>query len=158
MAEPSLHSHLSDPSLTPLLTTARSQSTISSLTSLTSTALTAHSTSHRLNMGAPCRLLVEDPDRLVLTSFLSPQSLRVDADSSVSGVASEAETHGTEGDRQREEGSKDEEPGPPMLVALVSAPVGEGKEARRAAARLEKVGRELQKEWTANGEGTAEAG
>lgn len=158
MSEPTLHSHLSDTSLTPLLTTARSQTTLSSLASLTSTAITAHSTSLRLNMGPPRRLLVEDPDRLVLTSFLLPPRSRGDADSSIGGAASEAETNGTEGDRKREEENKDEELRPPMLVALVSAPASEGKEARRAVARLEKVGREFQKEWTANGEAVAEVG
>lgn len=111
-------------------------------------------------MGLPRRLLVEDHDRLVLTSFLSPPSSREDAESSIggAGTASESEADGTEEDRKREEESKDGEPGPPMLVALVTAPTSEGKEARKAVARLEKVGRELQKEWAASGEDTAEVG
>lgn len=155
MSDPALHSHLSDPSLTPLLTTARSQSSLSTLTSLTSTALTAHTTTLRLNMGTPRRLLVEGPDHLVLTSFLAPQDAKPE-DSSASDP-SEA-TESAEGDTKMEDAGKEDEVGPPMLVALVSAPAAEGREAGRAAARLEKVGREFQREWSADGEGPAETG
>ena len=157
MSEPSLHSHLSDPSLTPLITTARSETALSSLTSVTSTALTAYSTTLRLDMGAPRRLLVETPDRLVLTSFLSPRHARAETES-CAGAGSESEANGTESDKKQEEESRTEGTGPPMLVALVSARAGDGRAARGAAARLEKVGRELQMEWTADRENPAGTG
>ncbi|KAL1894116.1 hypothetical protein Cpir12675_003804 [Ceratocystis pirilliformis] len=56
---PNLSQHLSDPSLTPLLTSACSQPTLESLTALASAALTADAALAHLDMGAPLRILVE---------------------------------------------------------------------------------------------------
>lgn len=153
-SDTTLHTHLSDPSLTPLLTSARDPATLSSLTSLTSTALTAHSTSLRLEMGAPRRMMVEYPDGVVLTSFLKPEGKVAEGEREGEGCG-EANGEGEEGQAQRE-GSGDEGTDPPMLVGIVSASAGEGAEARRVAARLENVGKQFQKEWVAEGQGSGE--
>lgn len=42
--------------------------------------------------------------------------------------------------------------GPPVLIGVVvAASSDDAREARRAAARLERIGREIQKEWAAQG-------
>lgn len=165
--DPTLHTHLSDPSLTPLLTSARDPQALASLTSLTSTSLTAHSTSLRLDMGTPRRLMVEYPDGVVLTSFIRPEEKKVaegeDGEGDVNGTEREEARGGREGgvgtagdmERQRE-GAGDEGADPPMLVGVVSASPGEGGEARRVAARLENVGRQFQREWAAEGQNSGE--
>jgi hypothetical protein len=69
---------------------------------------------------------------VVMQSFLRPN-----AEATANGATTEQEAHG-----QQEEA--------PMLVGIVvGATADDGKDARRAAARMERVGRQFQKEWIA---------
>ncbi|ROT41540.1 hypothetical protein SODALDRAFT_331287 [Sodiomyces alkalinus F11] len=74
---PTLSIHLSDRNLNPILTSARSETQLDALTSLTSTSLTAHAAAQRLALGHPQRLIVEHGpgNPVVLTSYLDPAAL-----------------------------------------------------------------------------------
>jgi hypothetical protein len=84
-----------------------------------------------------------NPSPVVINSFISPAVRQEGAD-------------GDEGEGIGED-EADEMSGPPLLVGIVVAPDGEGsaKEARRAAGRLERVGREVQAFWVDEGQNGA---
>lgn len=105
-----------------------------------------------------------DGGPLVLNSFIEPVSSSA-AEEDVSAldvdgkVGDEAEDNGASngegsgganrgGDGPEGDGGDVEDP--PMFVAVVvGASAEDGREARRAAARLERVARDFQREWTA---------
>ncbi|KAJ1326661.1 DUF5308 domain-containing protein [Microdochium nivale] len=70
---PDLALHLSDRTLTPLVSSARDQNRHDALASLSHTALYAHLTAQRLGFGKPKRIIVEHANNgpLVLQSFIS---------------------------------------------------------------------------------------
>lgn len=84
-----------------------------------------------------------NPDPVVINSFISPP-------------ARQEGPNPDEGERIGED-EADETNGPPLLVGIVIAPDGEGnvKEARRAAGRLERLGKELQAFWLEEGQNGA---
>ncbi|RDA83150.1 hypothetical protein CP532_3184 [Ophiocordyceps camponoti-leonardi (nom. inval.)] len=186
---PSLAIHLSDLTLTPLISS--SSSNLESLTSLASSAIVSHTSAHRAHLGRPQRIMVEYPDRgpVLLYSYLDPldaalSSRNPDASSSPPSpcssplppssssssyfpddAAAVISKHGrpnpnqgrshkneTEPDVRRDNhahDSKAQEPAPFLVGLVVAASPDDAPEARRAAARLERVGREFQREWTA---------
>ncbi|KAJ8062384.1 hypothetical protein OCU04_008927 [Sclerotinia nivalis] len=84
-SNPNLALHLTDSSLTPLLSTSSSSTSstsrtnlaqIQSLTTLTSTALSAYNSSLHLNLGTPQRIIVETAPSgpILLHSFIAPAS------------------------------------------------------------------------------------
>ncbi|KAI1650182.1 uncharacterized protein F4817DRAFT_328500 [Daldinia loculata] len=205
---PHLSLHLTDRSLTPLITSApRSPSRLEALTSLSHAALSAHESALRLGLGAPLRVMVEHADSgpIVLQSFLradtspSPTSTTTTTNdtnintnppstsASSSSTAADPDpnpnsepTNGTPNsptspvDRRLQQlqfpadavdGAPEPEDAntPPMLISVVVAPsADEARDARRAAARLERVGRAIQAQWaevqTAQDEGAGDAG
>ncbi|KAK1633909.1 hypothetical protein BDP81DRAFT_451865 [Colletotrichum phormii] len=182
---PSLALHLTDRALNPILTSAHSQSQLEALTSLTTTSLIAHAAANRFSLGPAQRIIVEHGpgSPVVLASFLNGadalpnsggersvpsasaaanKSSSRPVSSGVAGAAPIAESSSAAGASARavpETGKLGEEPenAAPMLVGMVVAATGEeAMEARRAAGRLERVGREFQREWAAE-EGTGDA-
>ncbi|KAI5926946.1 hypothetical protein F4810DRAFT_417676 [Camillea tinctor] len=218
---PSLSLHLTDRSLTPLITSSRTPSQHQSLTSLSHTALSALESAQRLGLGVPQRIMVEHAPQhqhqhssggpVLLQMFLasstpsfpssapggigsgsgtsddhasgstrtSTSQLRTGieptAASASSAAAQQLSSLSLSGEPARlrggatldndpsdEEGGEEEEEGgggvgvgeedadaPPMLLGVVVAPTAdEALEARRAAAKLERVGREIQARWT----------
>lgn len=166
---PTLSLHLSDVTLTPLITSASSQSHLESLTALTSSALSSQTAAQRLGLGRPQRLMVEYPERgpVVLHSYLDPRDT---AEATVAGNNNAAaavssrpgsapgSSHGPDS-RSEPPSTKDDprsEDAAPLLVGVVVAgSADEAREARRASARLERVGREFQKEWVAESQDRA---
>ncbi|KAI0142262.1 hypothetical protein GGR57DRAFT_486274 [Xylariaceae sp. FL1272] len=202
---PHLSLHLTDRALTPLITSSRSQSQLSSLTSLTSTSLTAHETVLRLGLGTPQRIMVEHGNGpVLLQTYITPQpqpqpppssheqstTNPTDEDPEPSQAAahlaslslSPSENQPSNSTHQGalslaaesrlgadlststlRDGAEAEEPhtlfldsptgtedesSPPMLVGIVVAPSSdEALDARRAAAKLDRVGREIQERW-----------
>lgn len=144
---PTLSLHLSDVTLTPLITSSSSQSHLESLTSLTTSALTSQTAAQRVNLGRPQRIMVEYPDRgaVVLQSYLDPRD--TDERTTVNGDTNSS-ANAEDGNATRDEARSED--AAPMLVGLVVAgSADDAREARRAAVRLERVGREFQKEWAA---------
>ena len=179
---PDLSLHLTDSTLTPLITSSSSPSHLDSLTSLASTALTSHSAVARVNLGAPQRIMVEYPDRgaVILQSYIDPlqhhhrrhhqqdeeeeqqqpsssesRPLSPQSSSASRPVSSRAGHYRPGRDSQPSSPTvaatataMDPEDAPPRLVGVVVAGSADQTcEARRAAARLERVGRAFQREW-----------
>ena len=184
---PDLSLHLTDSTLTPLITSSSSPSHLDSLTSLASTALTSHSAVTRVNLGAPQRIMVEYPDRgaVILQSYIDPlqhhhhrrrrrrhhqeeegeeedqqpsssESRPLSPQSSPSRPVSSRAGHYHPGHGSQPSSptaaasatTTDREDAPPRLVSVVVAgSADQTREARRAAARLETVGRAFQREW-----------
>ena len=193
---PTLSLHLTDLTLTPLISSSSSQSHLESLTSLATTALTGQAAIQRINLGAPQRVMVEYPDRgaLVLQSYLDPAASIASATTTTTTAShhssSRPETphqgHHSRPDTANGDGGgggggdlrvgsshgKGKSPArqpeavispedaPPMLVSVVVAgSADQAHEARRAAEKLERVGREFQREWLedSSGRGNEEA-
>lgn len=72
---PDLALHLSDRTLTPLVTSARDQQQHDALASLSHAALYAHQTAQRLGFGKPKRIIVEHNNGgpLILQTFIAPE-------------------------------------------------------------------------------------
>ncbi|KAI8300206.1 hypothetical protein K4K61_009953 [Colletotrichum sp. SAR11_59] len=181
---PSLALHLTDRALNPILTSAHSQSQLEALTSLTTTSLTAHAAANRFSLGPAQRIIVEHGpgSPVVLSSFLNgadalPNGGETSAAASAAAAAAATSDNTPTASRPATSGpssataatpggaaqgaadtkTDDTENAAPMLVGVVVAATGEeAMEARRAAGRLERVGREFQREWAAE-EGTAAA-
>ncbi|KAH6899744.1 hypothetical protein B0T10DRAFT_554316 [Thelonectria olida] len=165
---PSLSLHLSDVTLTPLITSAASQSHLESLTQLTSSALSSQTAVLRLGLGRPTRLMVEYPDRgpVVLHSYLDPRDAAAAA-SAEGPPASAAPGNGngtahpgttppsteTAPSSAVDDPNRSEDAAPMLVGVVVAGSADDTKEARRAAARLERVGREFQREWVAETQG-----
>ena len=182
---PTLSLHLTDHTLTPLISSSSSQSHLESLTSLATTALTSQTAIQRVNLGAPQRIMVEYPDRgaLVLQSYLDPAAAAAvpahatsspvqpmtpqqshsrpgttngDAAGEGEGGPSTSVSNGRIDDlaKKLESSTLAPEDAPPMLVSLVVAgSADQASEARRAAEKLERVGREFQREWLSDSAG-----
>lgn len=157
---PSLALHLVDRSLTPLITSAQSQQQAQALVGLSQTALGAHETAQRLGLGIPQRIMVEHASNgpVLLQSFLNPGSAQSPqgAQSSINGQrprgtsaqGSSGHDHISTllGDSEATEA--EDVNAPPLLIGTVIAPTSDAVlESRRAAARLERVGREVQAKW-----------
>ncbi|KAF4125665.1 hypothetical protein GMORB2_0909 [Geosmithia morbida] len=163
---PTLSLHLTDSALTPLITSSSSPTHLDSLTSLASTALTSHTAASRVNLGCPQRIMVEYPDHgaVVLQSYIDPHqhhahdhhnqpssSSSSRSASSIVGAARPSSAFAaatTATPALRSYTTPDPDDAPPRLVSVVVAgSADQAREARRAAARLERLGRDFQREW-----------
>ncbi|RFU72289.1 hypothetical protein TARUN_9968 [Trichoderma arundinaceum] len=152
---PTLSLHLTDLTLTPLITSSSSPTHLESLTSLTSSAITSQTTAQRANLGRPQRIMVEYPDSgaVVLQSYLDPRESGGGCGHS-SGSESGSkykDDHDHDGDPDPVRAAADDAVAPVLIGVVVAASSDDAREARRAAARLERIGREFQKEWAAQG-------
>ncbi|KAL6810869.1 hypothetical protein GGI42DRAFT_200371 [Trichoderma sp. SZMC 28013] len=156
---PTLSLHLTDLTLTPLITSSSSPTHLESLTSLTSSAITSQTTAQRANLGRPQRIMVEYPDSgaVVLQSYLDPRESG--GGRSESGSVSKYKhdhDHDADADADADPDDAtartgDDAVAPVLIGVVVAASSDDAREARRAAARLERLGREFQKEWAAQG-------
>lgn len=160
---PNLALHLVDRSLTPLVTSARRQQQAQALVGLSQTALGAHETVQRLGLGVPQRIMVEHAPNgpVLLQSFLNPGPAASSApgvpqpSSAVNGQRSRGTAQGSSGHdhistllADPEAVEPEDANSPPLLIGTVIAPTSDAVlESRRAAARLERVGREVQAKW-----------
>lgn len=192
---PTIAVHVSDETLTPLLSSSHSTQTSESdvavpqaqaLNALTTTSITAYETARRLGLGLPQRLIIETTsDGPVLLqsylhpSFITPRNLLNNVDSgneldelldvgrpstgtseqtTINGVSNAGgpsppltngfgDDHGATAESQ----SGDETIGiqlPPMLFATVVIPrPSDLTEGRTVAMRMERMGRQFQREW-----------
>ncbi|POR32598.1 Uncharacterized protein TPAR_07182 [Tolypocladium paradoxum] len=143
---PTLSIHLSDLTLTPLITSSSSPSHLESLTSLTSSALSSQIAAQRAHLGRPQRIMVEYPDAgaVVLQSYLDPRESPSAERNNPGGLL-----HKVGGDDGA--ATRPDDAAPVLVGVVVAGSSDDAREARRAAARLERVGREFQKEWAAQG-------
>ena len=155
----SLSLHLTDRTLTPILSSARDNNPErqAGLDALASTALATYASALRLELGNPVRVMVEFENNgpVVLSSLLDPEAV-VPPAPFVNGTQDlERKLDGApgvqaEGDEEEErmgvsEASHTSSHTIPMLLGVVVAPDGDrAGEARRAASRLERVGRQFQ--------------
>ncbi|KAI9172459.1 hypothetical protein HJFPF1_01961 [Paramyrothecium foliicola] len=141
---PTVSLHLTDVTLTPLITSSSSPSHLESLTSLAHSALTSQAAVQRANLGRPQRIMVEYPDRgaVVLQSYLDPHDTAV---SSSASAAVEPQPSHVAGDASRQ----DDAAAPTLIGVVVAGSADDTREARRAASRLERAGRVFQREWVA---------
>ncbi|EPE30408.1 hypothetical protein GLAREA_03375 [Glarea lozoyensis ATCC 20868] len=168
--------HLTDLTLTPILSSSQSsnsippptsspnQTTAQALTQLTTTALTAYNLSQRLALGPPQRILISTTSGAsILHSYLtqppsvstqipSPlpasQSIVSSARLDLRPLSADTNVDGENGEQPWRNGVEDERRQVPMLIATVIAPrAGEAGEGRRMAARLERIGRVVQRDW-----------
>ncbi|KAF4339790.1 hypothetical protein FBEOM_6264 [Fusarium beomiforme] len=160
---PTLSLHLSDVTLTPLITSASSQSHLEALTALTSSALSSQTATQRLGLGHAQRLMVEYPDRgpVVIHSYLDPRDAVDTTTNNAAATASSrpgsasGSSHGPESRAPRSASAlshddpRSEDAAPLLIGVVVAGSADEAREARRASIRLERVGREFQKEWAA---------
>ncbi|KAL7623027.1 hypothetical protein AAE478_006706 [Parahypoxylon ruwenzoriense] len=160
---PHLSLHLADRALAPLITSARTSSHLDALTSLSHGALSAYESASRLGLGTPQRILVEH-------EHAGPVLLHSAARDNDTGETEPPSAITTQQQQQLQQlqlrtatldiddVDDDDDDGtahtptnanaPPMLVSVVVAPgADEARDARRAAARLEHVGREVQSRW-----------
>lgn len=125
-----------------------------SLAHLTATALTAYDTAKRLDRGAPLRTMVEYPDNgpVVLYSYLCP-TLDTETQHPPLQLSDEPQENQEEQQEQQDEQDTDGPNAPPMLIGTVIAPRGDHlRDARRAAGRLERIGKGFQAAWIAQGD------
>ncbi|EGR50601.1 uncharacterized protein TRIREDRAFT_2837 [Trichoderma reesei QM6a] len=163
---PTLALHLTDLTLTPLITSSSSPAHLESLTSLASSAITAQTAAQRASLGRPQRIMVEYPDSgaVVLQSYLDPRESGGGggglSESEAGSVSRYKRDHDHDHDGHDADVDVDDatartpvdDAGPPVLIGVVvAASSDDAREARRAAARLERIGREIQKEWAAQG-------
>lgn len=167
---PNLSLHLADDALTPLITSSRSRAHLESLTSLATSALTSRTAAQRVGLGAVERIMIEYPPpaaaAVVLQSYLHvPEPPQQQQQQPATGAAagppsSDADTvssggggggGGGDGKMVEHNGMEDwdqNSAAPPRLVSVVVAGrAQDATEAKRAAARLERVGREFQSQW-----------
>lgn len=155
---PNLSLHLADRSTAALITSARTQPQAQALASLTSTALLASETALRLGLGSPQRIMVEHDGGgpLLLHSFVSAPTTNGRGNASAAmplldvGYDDHRSHAGADHAEQQPAGPDAAEGGhvPPMLLSTVVAPNPDlALEARRAGARLERVGKVLQAKW-----------
>ncbi|KAG9252071.1 uncharacterized protein F5Z01DRAFT_248409 [Emericellopsis atlantica] len=113
------------PPQTPLI---KSPSSSCLLTHLSTKALPSQATIARAKWGSVQRIMLEYPDKgpIVVQSFMEPA----------------AQNHTTSTKAQTEEDQA------PQLVGVVAGHHDQVKEVRRAAVRLERVGRDIQREWS----------
>ncbi|KAM3448440.1 hypothetical protein MY3296_007795 [Beauveria thailandica] len=130
---PSLSLHLADDTLTPLITSSRSRAHLASLTSLAASALVGQAAAQRVGMGAVERIVVEYPSA-----------------SAAAAVVVQSYLHAPEAGSGAAAGSEEEQV-PRLVGVVVAKSPQDAKEAKRAAARLERVGRELQSRWSGTG-------
>lgn len=167
---PTLSLHLTDLTLTPLITSSSSESHLESLTKLTSSAITSQTTAQRANLGRPQRIMVEYPDSgaVVLQSYLDPRESGGGGDLSEESDSFSKYKYKDEHEHDRDHHAGDDDSSstrtpdtarpaiddtaaPALISVVVAATSDDAREARRAAARLERIGREFQREWTAQG-------
>lgn len=155
---PTLSLHLTDLTLTPLITSSSSPTHLESLTSLTSSAITSQTTAQRANLGRPQRIMIEYPDSgaVVLQSYLDPRELGGHSESESGSKYKHDNDHDADADADVDPDdatarSADDAAAPVLISVVVAASSDDAREARRAAARLERIGREFQREWAAQG-------
>lgn len=168
--------HLSDIALSPILSSSNTSSR--ALQSLATSALTASDLASRLGLGTPQRMMIETTGPLILHSFLNPpsqpappktaQAILEQARDELRPLSGTTET-GSPTQRERQLTGSSTVPNgattmtstnktseesnsaqPPLLVATVIAPTAsDAGEARRLAGRIEKIGKDFQREWVA---------
>lgn len=196
-SHPTIALHVSDQTLTPLLSSSQSLQTLSdsnvtvpqaqALNALTSTSITTYETARRLALGLPQRVIIETANDgpILLQSYLDPTSVtprnlinRVDStdeylndlldvgrpstgvsdQTTINGLENVGRTshpltngfgddHGANSEAHSGEDSTAIQP-PPMLFSTVVVPRrSDLDEGRTVAMRIERMGRQFQREW-----------